>query len=34
MELGIESFKVEGRLKSPEFVASVADSYRKAIDDL
>lgn len=33
IELGIESFKVEGRLKSPEFVASVADSYRKAIDD-
>ena len=31
-ELGIESFKVEGRLKSPEFVASVAHSYRKAID--
>jgi putative protease len=33
VELGIESFKVEGRLKSPEFVASVASSYRKAIDD-
>lgn len=33
LELGIESFKVEGRLKSPEFVASVADSYRKAIDN-
>jgi putative protease len=33
VNLGIESFKVEGRLKSPEFVASVASSYRKAIDD-
>lgn len=33
VDLGVESFKVEGRLKSPEFVASVASSYRKAIDD-
>lgn len=33
VDIGIESFKVEGRLKSPEFVASVASSYRKAIDD-
>lgn len=33
IDLGVESFKVEGRLKSPEFVASVAGSYRKAIDD-
>lgn len=31
-EIGVESFKVEGRLKSPEFVASVASSYRKVID--
>ena len=31
-ELGIDSLKVEGRLKSPQFVASVARSYRKAID--
>ncbi len=31
-KLGVESFKVEGRLKSPEFVASVASSYRQAID--
>jgi putative protease len=28
MELGIESFKVEGRLKSPEFVGTVAKSYK------
>jgi putative protease len=32
-KLGVESFKVEGRLKSPEFVASVARSYRDAIDN-
>ena len=33
LEIGIESFKVEGRLKSPEFVASVANNYRQAIDN-
>lgn len=33
VDLGIESFKVEGRLKSPEFVATVAHSYREAIDN-
>ena len=32
-ELGVDSLKVEGRLKSPLFVASVANSYRAAIDD-
>jgi putative protease len=32
MELGIESFKIEGRLKSPEYVAAVTQVYRKAID--
>ncbi|ATH08461.1 hypothetical protein BIY24_11025 [Halobacteriovorax marinus] len=32
-ELGVDSLKVEGRLKSPNFVASVASSYRKAIDN-
>ncbi len=32
MELGVESFKVEGRLKSTDFVASVARSYREVID--
>jgi putative protease len=32
MRLGVKSFKVEGRLKSPEFVASVAKSFRRAID--
>jgi len=32
MELGIHSFKVEGRLKTPEYVASAARNYRMAID--
>ena len=32
-ELGVDSLKVEGRLKSPLFVASVANSYRAAIDE-
>ncbi len=29
---GIASFKIEGRLKSPEYVAAVTRAYRKAID--
>jgi U32 family peptidase len=32
MKLGVKSFKVEGRLKSPEYVAQVAKSYRSIID--
>jgi putative protease len=32
IELGIRSFKIEGRLKSPEYVAAVTGVYRKAID--
>lgn len=32
LDLGIESFKVEGRLKTPEYVASAAKNYREAID--
>jgi len=32
IETGIESFKVEGRMKSPLYVASVASVYREAID--
>jgi len=32
MKIGVASFKVEGRLKSPEYVATVAKSYRQAID--
>ena len=31
-EIGVESLKVEGRLKSPEYVAAVARAYRKALD--
>jgi len=30
---GVVSFKVEGRLRSPEYVATVARVYRKYIDD-
>lgn len=32
IDIGIESFKVEGRMKSPLYVASVASVYRQAID--
>ncbi|MEI6492818.1 MAG: peptidase U32 family protein, partial [Verrucomicrobiota bacterium] len=30
---GVVSFKIEGRLKSPEYVAAVTAVYRKAIDE-
>ena len=32
IELGVASFKIEGRLKSPEYVAAVTRVYREAID--
>jgi putative protease len=32
MEIGIDAFKIEGRMKSPLYVASVASVYRQAID--
>ncbi len=32
IEAGVCSFKIEGRLKSPEYVANVVSKYRKAID--
>lgn len=32
IEIGIDAFKVEGRMKSPLYVASVASVYRNAID--
>jgi putative protease len=32
VSLGIRAFKIEGRLKSPEYVAAVTKVYRKAID--
>lgn len=33
IEAGIDSFKVEGRMKTALYVAAVARTYRKAIDD-
>jgi putative protease len=33
MEIGIDSFKIEGRLKTPQYVASTASAYRRAIDN-
>ena len=33
-EIGVDSLKVEGRLKSPEYVAAVAKAYRKALDSI
>ena len=32
LERGVISFKIEGRLKSPEYVAAVCQVYRKALD--
>jgi putative protease len=32
IEAGVTSFKIEGRLKSPEYVAAVTGVYRRAID--
>jgi putative protease len=32
IEAGVISFKIEGRLKSPEYVANVVSKYRAAID--
>ncbi len=32
MRLGVVSFKIEGRLKTPEYVAAVTQVYRRAID--
>ncbi len=31
-EIGVDSLKVEGRLKSPEYVAAVSRAYRKALN--
>ncbi len=33
MEAGIDSFKIEGRMKTALYVATVSRTYRKAIDD-
>lgn len=32
MDLGVHTFKIEGRLKTPDYVASAASEYRKVID--
>ena len=32
IRLGVASFKIEGRLKTPEYVAAVTQVYRRAID--
>lgn len=32
IEAGVHSFKIEGRMKRPEYVGSVVKAYRKAID--
>lgn len=32
IEAGVTSFKIEGRMKSPEYVANVTAKYRRAID--
>ena len=32
IDAGVTSFKIEGRMKRPEYVASVVKAYRKAID--
>ena len=32
-EAGVKSVKIEGRMRTPEYVASVVKAYRKAIDD-
>ncbi|WP_163439269.1 U32 family peptidase [Fibrobacter succinogenes] len=33
-EIGVNSLKVEGRLKSPEYVAAVSRAYRKALNQI
>jgi putative protease len=33
LERGVTSFKIEGRLKSPEYVVAVCQVYRRALDD-
>ncbi len=34
IEIGIESFKIEGRMKKPEYVASVTSAYKNMLDSL
>lgn len=32
IDIGVDSFKIEGRMKKPEYVALIVNKYRKAID--
>ncbi|MEW8973979.1 MAG: DUF3656 domain-containing protein [Tissierellaceae bacterium] len=32
-DIGISSFKIEGRMKRPEYVATIVKNYRKALDE-
>lgn len=34
MELGINSFKIEGRMKSLHYIATIVGTYRRLIDDI
>lgn len=34
MDAGVKSFKLEGRMKSPFYVATVTNAYRKRIDEI
>ncbi|KNF07494.1 protease [Gottschalkia purinilytica] len=34
VDSGVDSLKIEGRMKKPEYVAIVIDKYRKALDDV
>ena len=34
VEAGVDSLKIEGRMKTALYVATVARTYRKALDDL
>lgn len=34
IDAGVTSFKIEGRMKSPYYVATVTNAYRRALDDL
>lgn len=34
IEAGVTSFKIEGRMKSPYYVATITNAYRRAIDNL
>ena len=33
IQAGVNSFKIEGRMRSPEFIARITSAYRKIIDD-